>query len=576
MKALTPASFRLATVLVVSAVIAILGCGSGSSSPPAPVDVDSDLPLPLAAGIAPTPPMGWNTWNTFSCNISEKLIQQTADAMVATGMQAAGYQYINIDDCWSTKDATGVRADGEALVPDPAKFPNGIGPVADYVHADGLKLGIYADRGTLTCGGFPGSEGHEVQDATTFAGWGVDYVKYDNCPPSPTPSAAEQESEYQAMGAALAASGRAIVYSLCAWNFYEWGVSLGNLWRTTTDIKPTWDSVVANLQTNQAFAAYAGPNGWNDADMLEIGNFTTPDQETPDILTQYQAHFSLWAIMAAPLILGNDLRGSQMSAAVRAILTNPEIIALDQDAFGYQGVQVWTDGGDLSVWAKPLNASGARGVVMLNAGAAPADVTFDLSQIGLRDGSATARDLWAQADLGSFKQTFTRTVPATGVVALRVNGVEPLRPSGTQVYLSDLEWTYASNGLGPIEKDESNGASDPGDGTPLSLRGTGFTKGLGVAGPSVAVFRLAQSCSTFSAQVGVDDATKGGGSVVFQVWADGTKLFDSGVVTGMSAAMPVNVDVTGVRRLKLLVTNGGDGASLDRADWADAQLGNCM
>jgi alpha-galactosidase len=559
--------------------VALAGCGGGGNSTPPDTDVDTDLPIPLAQGTAPTPPMGWNSWNTFNCNVSEKLIQQIADAMVDTGMQAAGYQFVNIDDCWSTKDPTGVRAPDEVLVPDVAKFPNGMAPVADYVHSKGLKLGIYGDRGTLTCGGYPGGLAHEPLDAMTYAGWGVDYLKYDNC----SADANTIQADYTAMGDALKAAAATLgrdplVFSLCAWNFYEWGLNVGNLWRTTSDITPNWASVVTNLGTNQAFAAYAGPNGWNDPDMLEIGNFGPADEETDAILTQYQAHFSMWSIMAAPLILGNDLRGSQMSDGVKTILTNPEVIALDQDAFGYQGVRVQTSGNS-SVWAKPLNENGARGVVLLNTDVAPASITVAYSDIGLHAGAATVRDLWAHADLGTFTDSYTATVPAQGAVTLKIKGQEPPHPSGAKVYLSDLNWVYASNGLGPVERDESNGASAAGDGDPLTLRGTGFAKGLGVAGPSAVVFRLAGACSTFSAQIGIDDDTHGQGSVDFEVWADGELLFDSrpgGTVTGTSPAQSVQVSVAGKKRLKLVVTNGGDGASFDRADWADAQLSDCM
>src|SRR6185369_1601618 len=324
-------------------------------------------------------------------------------------------------------------------------------------HGKGLKLGIYGDRGPVTCGSYPGSEDHEAQDAATFAGWGIDYLKYDNCP-APSPDSATLQARYGKMAEALAATGRPIVYSLCAWSCYEWGIGMGQLWRTTSDITPTWASIMANLQSNRAVAGYAGPNGWNDPDMLEVGNFAPAEAETELMLTEYRSHFALWAIMAAPLILGNDLRGARMSDAVRDIVTNPEVIALDQDAFGYHGVQVRADG-DLSVWAKPLNESGARGVVLLNGTGTPADVTVSLTEIGLRAGSATVRDLWARADRGSFKDSYTATaIPSHGAAALKITGVEPARPSGAQVFLSDLPWIYGANGLGPVERDTSNGA----------------------------------------------------------------------------------------------------------------------
>jgi alpha-galactosidase len=545
--------------VVPAAVAALLGCGNVKSAAPdagmqpATADVDDDFPLPLAAGLAPTPPMGWNSWNAFGCNVNANLIEAVADSMVGSGMRDAGYQYVNMDDCWALPD----RAVDGSVVPNPAAFPDGIQPVADYVHGKGLKLGIYADRGTETCDGKAGSQGHETQDAQSYAAWGVDYLKYDNCN-----ATLDIQTQYTAMGDALRATGRDFVYSLCAWQFYEWGVGLGQLWRTTTDIKPSWASVYANLLANQALAAYAGPNGWNDPDMLEVGNDGLGNDEA-------RAHFTMWALSAAPLIAGNDLR--HMTDATAAILTNAEVIALDQDALGLQGALVRNDS-DLSVWAKPLNENGARAVVLLNGTGAPADVTFGLAEVGLRaGGTATARDLWAHADLPPFVDTMTASVPSHGVVALRVKGDEPARPSGT-VALSDLTWTYASNGLGPIERDMSVGATAPGDGAPISLRGQTYARGLGMGAPAAAIFRLAQSCTTFTADVGVDDVTSGAGSVVFQVFADGDKLYDSGVVTGTSPVQSVSVDVTGRRRLKLVVTNGGDGAADDSASWGNPQL----
>jgi alpha-galactosidase len=569
--------------------------GGGEAGALGPDDIDDDLPLPLAAGIAPTPPMGWNSWNSFSSSVSETLIDQIADIFVSSGMKAAGYQYVNIDDGWGRSIAApdGIpqatrAADGTALT-DPNNFPNGIKPVADYVHNAGLKLGIYSDRGTATCGSRVASGGYETQDATSYAAWGVDYLKYDNC--NASTDLVIQQTQYQTMGSALGVTGRPFVYSLCAWSFYEWGVDLGSMWRTTTDIQaiwtsPTGGSVFGNVMGNRSYAAYAGPNkymaappqgaagaastadgvpyGWNDPDMLEVGRQGLSDVEN-------QSHFSLWAISASPLIAGNDLR--IMSATTKSILTNQEVIAIDQDALGLQGVPVQLSSDQLqSVWAKPLNQSGARAVVLVNAGESTASLSFKLSDIGLRGGSATARDLVAQKDLGAFTDSYPAVNLAPHAsVTLKVMGVEPPRPYGT-AFLSDLAWTYAANGLGFVHRDESNSSSAPVTGTPIKLRGTAYTKGLGVDGPSYVVYRLAQKCTSFTATVGVDDAAGGYGSVVFQVWADGQKLFDSGVMTGMSPAQPVQVALDGMRRLNLLVTNAGDGNGQDRADWADAKV----
>jgi alpha-galactosidase len=555
-------------------------------------DIDDDLPLPPAAGIASTPPMGWNSWNSFSTSVSETLIERTADAMVASGMKDAGYQYINIDDGWATSiSAAAPRAPDGTVLPDPTSFPDGIAPVAAYVHGLGLKLGIYSDRGTATCGSRVGSQGYEPQDAMAYAAWGVDYLKYDNCNASTDP--ATQEAQYQTMGSALAATGHPFVYSLCAWAFYEWGIGVGNLWRTTSDIQslwgpaPTGGSILDNLLANRYFAAYAGPNkymaapaagaatpavstpdgvayGWNDPDMLEVGTPGLTDVEN-------QSHFSMWAISAAPLIAGNDLRS--MSATTTSILTNKEVIAINQDALGLQAfpVLISTDQTQ-SVWAKPLNESGARAVVLLNGSPGTTSLSFGLADIGLRAGSATVRDLVAHKDVGTLQGSYTAVnILPHGSVTLKVTGVEPPRPYGT-AFLSDVAWTYAANGLGNVHRDESNTTNTAVSHTPISLRGALYAKGLGVDAPSFVIYRLAQKCTSFTADVGVDDAAGVHGSVVFEVWADGEKLFDSGIVTGASAVQTVQVALDGKRRLKLLVTNAGDGNALDRADWANAKV----
>ncbi|MCU1659327.1 MAG: agaA, partial [Pseudonocardiales bacterium] len=304
--------------------------------------------MAVGNGLAQTPPLGWNDWNAFGCNVSEALVEQTADAMVAGGMRDAGYTYVNIDDCWLThsRDAAG------NLVPDPVKFPHGIRAVADYVHARGLKLGIYEDAGTATCAGFPGSLGHETQDARLFASWTVDYLKYDNC----NNNGIDPVQRYTAMRDALAASGRAIVYSLCNWGEnapWNWGPATGNLWRTTGDIADNWGSMLGIFRANVDHAFAAAPGGWNDPDMLEVGNGGMTD-------TEYRSHFTLWAAMAAPLIAGTDLRNA--SAATRAIYLNKAVIAVDQDSLGEQARQIFTDG-TRHVLVKRLSG-GDRAVVL--------------------------------------------------------------------------------------------------------------------------------------------------------------------------------------------------------------------
>jgi alpha-galactosidase len=537
--------------------------GASSASDDVPIVVDKYFPVPLAKGLAPTPPMGWSSWNAFQTRVTAELIEDIADAMVESGMKDVGYQYVNIDDGWALVD----RAEDGTVQVDTERFPDGIAGVADYVHGLGLKLGIYSSRGAFTCAKRAGSGGHEQQDAETYAEWGVDYLKYDNCPSDDGADANTIQSQYQTMRDALERVSRPIVFSLCAWSFYEWGLETGQLWRTTSDITDAWTapagtgSVTANVRTNRTLAAYAGPNSFNDPDMLEVGNGNLSD-------TEYRAHFSLWAIMAAPLIAGNDL--TTMSKATREILTNEEVIAVDQDALGLQGVPVRTDG-LIEVWAKPLNESGARAVLLLNGGESPEDVTVRFADIGLGPGDPSVRDLWTHEDLGTFSESYTAEgVPAHGGVMLKVQGNEPPVPSGS-VYASDLGWTYAANYLGPVEKDMGNGASAAGDGKAIALGKKTYDKGLGVSAPSLVIYRLGKACTHFTATVGLDADAQGKGSVVFQVWADGERLFESDVLKGASTAS-VDVDVSRKHRLMLKVTNGGDGTSWDRAAWGNAKL----
>jgi alpha-galactosidase len=360
----------------------------------------------LGNGLGGAPPMGWNDWNAFGCNVSAALVQQTADALVSSGLRDAGYVYVNIDDCWmrSTRDASG------NLVPDPAKFPGGITAVAAYVHARGLKLGIYEDAGTATCAGFPGSLGHEQADAALFASWGVDYLKYDNC----NNTGVDPRQRYQAMRDALAATGRTIVFSICNWGEqgpWNWGPGLGNLWRTTGDISDGWSSMLSIFHRNVLLAVHAAPGAFNDPDMLEVGNGGMTD-------TEYRSHMSLWAMMAAPLLAGNDLRSA--SSATLAILGNGDVIALDQDALGAQGRLVSSAGG-LDVLAKPL-ASGDVAAALFNETAAAATISTTAAAIGVTPAASyTLNDLWAHTTR-STTGAISASVPAHGVVLYRVTG----------------------------------------------------------------------------------------------------------------------------------------------------------
>jgi alpha-galactosidase len=355
--------------------------------------------------------MGWNSWNKFGCNIDAALIRRMADTMVSSGMKNAGYQYVIIDDCWhGERDAHG------DIQPDEKRFPDGIKELADYVHGRGLRLGIYSDAGIKTCAGRPGSRGYEYQDAKQYAAWGVDYLKYDWC----NTGTENADAAYLTMSHALRTSGRDIVFSMCEWGISQpwlWARNTGNSWRTTSDIYDAWEGkkdysigVMNILDANAELYPFAGPGHWNDPDMLEVGNGGMSDAE-------YRAHFSLWAMLAAPLIAGNDL--SNMSAATRAILLNKEIIAIDQDALGTQAHRA-AKTGDAEVWVRPVSGGG-RAVALLNRGMAAIPIAVTWQQLDYPDHlHARLRDVWRAEDLGTAKARYSTLVPSHLVVVLKV------------------------------------------------------------------------------------------------------------------------------------------------------------
>ncbi|MCL6592319.1 MAG: carbohydrate-binding protein, partial [Firmicutes bacterium] len=377
----------------------------------------------LDNGLAKTPPMGWNSWNCFHENINETQIKQIADAMVSSGMRDAGYIYLNLDDNWMANPARDASGNLRA---DPSRFPSGMKALGDYIHSKGLKFGIYGDRGTMTCAGVPqsGSYGNEQRDANTFASWGVDYLKYDNCN-----AVGNMQTDYTNMKNALASCGRPIVFSICAWQFQSWMPATGNLWRVSEDIIDTWDNgsswgkgIIECIDANRDLASYAKPGAWNDPDMLEIGNGGCTTEE-------YRTQMSMWSIMAAPLIAGNDIRN--MSQATRDILLNSEVIAVDQDPAGIQGTRISASGG-LEVWCKPLGmANGTtKAVALLNRNGSAANITVNFASIGL-SGTVTVRDLWAKADRGSFSGSYTMSVPAHGTGMLKLTSGSSASPTPT-------------------------------------------------------------------------------------------------------------------------------------------------
>jgi alpha-galactosidase len=396
------------------AVLALLAtCGGGTKEPAAPAKGTGSAP---AALLAPVPPMGFNTWNRFGCNVDEKLIRETADAMAETGMLDAGYRYLVIDDCWQVD-----RTPEGKIIADPQRFPSGMKALADYVHSRGLLFGVYSDIGPKTCAGRPGAAGHFDLDAASYAEWGVDYIKVDwcNCDDLDAPA------EYAKFREALDRSGRPIVLSICEWGRndpWKWARGIGQLWRTTADIGDSWDSVVWIIGANSRLADAAGPGGWNDPDMLEVGNGGMTFDE-------YKTHFSLWAIMAAPLLAGNDLRA--MTDETKSILLNKEVIAVDQDPLGAQGRVVIERGYGGQVWMKPL-ADGSTAVAFVNYTKGELDQYVRWAQIGLPPGPAKVRDLWAHQDLGvhtdtgkHYDERFKVKVPAHGVVMVRIWPEQP-------------------------------------------------------------------------------------------------------------------------------------------------------
>jgi alpha-galactosidase len=426
----------------------------------------------LDNGVARTPPMGWNTWNTFGCNINETLIRQMADAIVDHGLRDLGYKYVVVDDCWFNPDR-----DGQGnLQAHPQRFPSGMKALGDYLHSRGLLFGIYQGPLDQTCAqyfdGFPGSTGslgHEYQDARQFAAWGVDYLKYDWC--SPTGTINDQVARFGIMRDALAATGRPIVYSINPNSIHEktgpqrnWS-DVANLWRTTEDITNAWDTGQSNgypmgiqniVNVNVPLAGYAAPGGFNDPDMLEVGNGGMTDIEM-------RSHFALWAMMAAPLMMGNDLRSA--SAATLNILRNQNLIAIDQDTLGRQAIQVSNDG-TRRVLAKRL-ANGDAAVALFNQGSSTTTISTTAAAIGKSGTSFTLRDAWTNGT-STTTGTISASVPAHDTVVYRVSGggtTEPPTPSTFRLRSEsagrclDLDNSNTANGTGTLIWDCHNNAN---------------------------------------------------------------------------------------------------------------------
>ena len=357
--------------------------------------------------VAATPPMGWSSWNRFHVDVSECLVKDVAEALIDSGMREAGYRYINLDDGWMAKERD---RDGN-LVADPGKFPGGMKALADYLHARGLKIGLYGDGGTMTCQRYPGNLHHEQQDAELYASWGVDYFKEDWC----YSEGLDKRERYTLMRRCLEKAGRPMVFSICTASFPgAWVTEVGHLWRTTRDITNDWAAVLELIDTNSRYAEYHGPGHWNDPDMLQIGNGGLTAAES-------RSHFAMWTVMAAPLIAGNDLR--RMDEETRTILTAPEAIAVDQDPLGIQGTCV-QHRGEAEIWAKPL-AGGHTAVALFNRGDTEAEISFRWEDVGLEIRTAGVRDLWNRRDLGHLDHGFQTAVAPHDTLLLCVFEKQP-------------------------------------------------------------------------------------------------------------------------------------------------------
>ena len=382
--------------------------------------------------VALTPPMGWNSWNTFEVNINEDLVKKTADIIVSSGLKDAGYEYIVLDDGWMVKDHRDKNGD---LVPDPVKFPHGMKALIDYVHSKGLKFGLYNCAGTQTCAGYPGTRGYEYQDARFYANLGIDFLKYDWC----NTNGINATEAYTTMSKALKAAGKPIVFSICEWGDnqpWDWATPVGNLWRISGDIYPCFDceykheegnwsswGVLRILEMRKDIRKFSGPDHWNDFDMMEVGNGMTN--------TEDKSHFTLWSMMASPLFAGNDLR--IMKPETLNILTNKEIIAINQDALGIQGFKYQSENG-VDVWVKPLFDENWA-VVFLNRSDKTQKINFDWKKhiiedndfkfiLNLTSQKYNVRDLWEHINLGNTNKIFQKELASHDVIAIKLTKVK--------------------------------------------------------------------------------------------------------------------------------------------------------
>ncbi|OXJ23282.1 hypothetical protein CFB46_20455 [Burkholderia sp. HI2761] len=639
-------STKLFTITIsIAAATGLAGCGGDADHPPSSSITGSNITntagsSPATSSITTSPPggasspdgastttasgasgvgfnlspLGWSSWNNFGQNVSETNIKSIADKMVSNGMLKAGYQYVNIDDGWMQ----GRDSNGNIQV-NPNTFPDGMKALADYIHAKGLKLGIYSTNYSVTCVGrgrrgaptYVGSLGHEAQDAATFAAWGIDFLKFDNCD-----GPADSFDRMRAALDSIAQNGGKKIYLNIHYvtrpdSFLQtpdsWAAtSIGDSARIASDISANWGSVKHNIDDARTIApAYNLPGFFGDLDSLEIGNGGLTADEA-------QTHMSIWSIMSAPLIAGNDL---SVDNGALSYLLNSEVIAIDQDPLHFGASEIGLMAGTQSsihVLAKPLTKTGSRAVALLNEGNTPANITVNFQDLGLAGGTASVRDVWAHQDLGQFTSSYTaQNVRAHATVLVTIQGKEPVLSNTVQ--LDKVHWAYAVfNRIGsspytsnilvdhapPASNAQINAPSNPADsvmtagwlGTPspsgtMSIAGIPYVQGFGILGaPTQIAYRLDQKCSTFSASVGIDDNAYVAAAVSFQVWGDGNKLYDSGIMQKGTAANKIKIDVSKVSMLRLIVLGQAGGqlddligrsggqSGFDMADWGFPQL----
>jgi alpha-galactosidase len=498
--------------------------------------------------------MGYNSWYGHGPFINESLIKGVADSWATNGLRAAGYEYLCLDDGWQ-----GYRDTNGFIVADTNKFPNGIKSLADYVHAKGFKLGLYSTFARTTCANLPGSCGHVVQDANTFAAWGIDYLKYEGCGScGPDDSV---RTQCQLMGDALRNCGRTIFFNMSIVDAEDWMPAELNSFRGTGDWSyPHFGSFLFHLDFVAGSPQLAGPGHWNDPDILMTSISDLSREEK-------MSTFGMCCMVAAPLLLAN------FDYSYLDILTNADVIAVDQDPAGAQGTCILTNG-DLQIWSKPLGTNGTtQAVALFNRGTTSADMTVTWAALGIPGGVVAVRDLWARGYVGNITNSFTNgytvNVPAHGCRLLKVMpGTIPVPPAGTN-FVSDMEWSAASVNTNPYPASRNISFG----GNQLTLHGITYAKGLAAYPYSRFEYLLSGVASRFISDIGVDDeACCGWASLIFRVWSDGKLLYDSGIMTSSSPTQTIDVDITGCNRLVLEVLLGADDAVNNRADWANARI----